>query len=224
MDLHGGKYTITTAVSDQRPVARVVERHHVQQPVDGRGGPSVELLKEVIHLEGEAALSIVRKRLAAVPSTRGALVLTHGFGQNRYAWHIPGRSFVNHLAGAGFDVFNLDLRGHGRSRALGSRAAGALDGYIHHDVPVAIDAARVLSGHERAFLLGHSLGGLVGYAAAGDLGERLAGLVTLGAPYLFGRGNRVMLELARGVISAKMWAERSAPTGKTHARTPITPQ
>lgn len=208
--LHGGRYTITTPVTDQRPSARVVERHVVHQPVDGHDGPRVALLKEVVHLDGDAALSIIRKRRAEDGPTRGALLLSHGFGQNRYAWHLPGRSFVNFLAGAGWDVFNLDLRGHGRSRALGSLPANELDGYIHHDLPAAIDAARLLSGHARAFFLGHSLGGLVGYAAASRLTDRVRGIVTIGAPYDFGRGNRVLLELARGLVLATGWAERSA--------------
>jgi len=57
-----------------------------------------------------------------------------------------------------------------------------------------------VSGEARAFLLGHSLGGLVGYAAASTLGPRAAGIVTLGSPYAFGRGNRILLELTRGLV------------------------
>jgi polyhydroxyalkanoate synthase subunit PhaC len=170
----------------------------------------VSLLKEIVHLDGEATLSIVRKRLAGDAPTRGALLLLHGFGQNRYAWHLSGRSFVNFLAGAGWDVFNLDLRGHGRSRARGSLPANALDVYIRSDLPDAVGAVRTLSGHARVSLLGHSLGGLVSYAAAATLTDELAGIVTLGAPYDFGRGNRALLEIVRGLTLATTWAERSA--------------
>jgi len=42
--------------------------------------------------------------------TLGALLLIHGFAQNRHGWNLKGRSFVNYLAEAGYDVFYLDLR------------------------------------------------------------------------------------------------------------------
>lgn len=186
----------------QAPRVSVADRHTVRQPVDGHGGEPVTLVKEVVHVEADAQLAMVRKHLPEGAPRLGALVLTHGFGQNRYAWHLPGRSFVNHLAAAGWDVFNLDLRGHGRSGALGSRPCAAIDEYIRHDLPAALDAALTVSGERRAFLLGHSLGGLVGYAAAPSLGERVAGLVTIGSPYAFGRGNRLLLALTRALVGA----------------------
>src|SRR4249920_3462141 len=71
----------------------------------------------------EVPLAMIRKR-RAVPGSDGTLapvLLVHGYGQNRYAWHLPARSFSNYLARAGFDVWNLELRGHGRSRHLGAR-------------------------------------------------------------------------------------------------------
>jgi len=182
------------------PRVSVTERHTVRQRVDGPDGSLVTFVKEIVHVEGDARLAMVRKRLPDEGPRLGALLLTHGFGQNRYAWHLPGRSFVNHLAAAGWDVFNLDLRGHGRSGALGSRPCAAIDDYIHHDLPAALDATLAVSGEASAFLLGHSLGGLVGYAAASTLGPRVKGIVTLGSPYAFGRGNRLLLELARGLV------------------------
>ena len=57
------------------------------------------------------------------------ILLVHGFGQNRYAWHLPARSFANHLATAGFDVYNLDLRGHGRSRHFGAARCRGIEDY-----------------------------------------------------------------------------------------------
>ncbi len=150
---------------------------------------------------------MVRKRREGVAEARGALVLVHGFGQNRYAWHLPGRSFVNHLAGVGWDVFNLDLRGHGRSRARGSTPSASLDAYIAEDLPMAVDAACALSGFTRSFVLGHSLGGVVACAAAPAMLPSLAGLVTLAAPWALGRGNRVLLELVRAANRAADWAD-----------------
>lgn len=145
-------------------------------------------------------LAMVRKRPADLP-TKGSLLLVHGYGQNRYAWHLPSRSFVNYLASLGYDVFNLDLRGHGRSRHLGAHPPKDLSEYVREDIPAAIDSVQRLSGHDRVFLVGHSLGGLICYAAAPGLGEAAAGVVTLGSPYHFTRGSRFLSALGTAMLT-----------------------
>jgi polyhydroxyalkanoate synthase len=137
----------------------------------------------------EVPLSMVRKRRANAVETRAPVLLIHGYGQNRYAWHLPARSFSNYLAQAGFDVFNLDLRGHGRSRHLGARRPSHITEFVREDVPAAVDEVRRLSGNRAVFLIGHSLGGLVSYAAAGPLDGAVAGVASLGSPYLFTQGS-----------------------------------
>ena len=117
------------------------------------------------------------------------MLLVHGFGQNRYAWHLPSRSLVNHLARAGFDVFNLDLRGHGRSRDLGARMPKGVADYIREDLPIAVEEVQRHTGNKPVFLVGHSLGGLVCYAAAPRLAGAVAGVASIGSPYHFTRGS-----------------------------------
>lgn len=147
-------------------------------------------VKELVVTGGHVPLAMVRKRLAANGGgTQAPILLVHGFGQNRYAWHLPARSFANYLAHAGYDVFNLDLRGHGRSRHFGARTPRSIDEYVSEDLPIAIE--EVLShSHGRApFLVGHSLGGLVSYAAAPKLAGAVAGIASIGSPYHFTRGS-----------------------------------
>jgi polyhydroxyalkanoate synthase len=163
--------------------------------------------KELCVVSGPIPLSMVRKRAFGAQETRGAVLLVHGFGQNRYTWHLPSRSFVNYLAGRGFDVFNLDLRGHGRSRALGAPRARSIADYVLHDLPAAIRAASAMSDNRRVFVVGHSLGGLVAYAGATLAHEHMAGLATLGSPYRFGSGSLSLSTLAlfvRAVASARL--------------------
>ena len=124
--------------------------------------------------------------------TKAAVLLIHGYGQNRYVWHLPSRSFVNYLAAEGFDVFNLDLRGHGRSRHLGAHPPSDLKEYVREDVPAAVECVKRLSGHSDVFLIGHSLGGLISYAATPSIGADIRGIVTLGSPYHFTRGSRFL--------------------------------
>ena len=77
---------------------------------------------ELYHLPIErGALPLSRRRsVRFIGRTRGALLLVHGFSQNRFAWHIRDRSMANFLAEAGYDVFFLDLRGSRESRQLGA--------------------------------------------------------------------------------------------------------
>ncbi len=145
---------------------------------------------------GAHPLAMVRKRLANSATTRGAVLLVHGFGQNRYTWHTSRRSFVNYLAQQGFDVFNADLRGHGRSRRFGAPRPRVLDEYIRHDMPAFVDEVKKLSGHDQIFLVGHSMGGLIAYSAAATVvRDSVRGIVTIGSPYRFGAGSRVLTAL-----------------------------
>jgi pimeloyl-ACP methyl ester carboxylesterase len=141
----------------------------------------------------EIPLALVRKRHAATIGSPGGTIapvlLVHGYGQNRYAWHLPARSFSNYLARAGFDVFNLDLRGHGRSRHLGAHRPTHVADYVREDVPAAIEEVQRISGGRRVYYIGHSMGGLIGYAVAPTVDGALAGLTTLGSPYHFARGS-----------------------------------
>lgn len=167
----------------------ILHGRFIEQVIDR--GQRGTFRKEILVTPGKVPLSIVRKRWAAtLGETKPPVLLIHGFGQNRYAWHLPSRSLANHLARAGFDVYNLDLRGHGRSRALGgSKRSGKLFDYVAEDLPVALEEVQRHAGPRPVFLVGHSLGGLVSYAAAPQLGAAVAGIVSIGSPYHFTRGS-----------------------------------
>lgn len=173
--------------------------------------------KEIVVTGSRVPLAMVRKRAAAGDGgTRAPVLLVHGFGQNRYAWHLPARSFANHLATAGFDVFNLDLRGHGRSRHFGARRCGGVEDYVREDLPAAVEEVQALSGKRPVWVVGHSLGGLVGYASAPRLDGAVAGLVSIGSPYHFTRGS-----LTLGALSMLFQLLAIAPV--PNATLPIAP-
>jgi pimeloyl-ACP methyl ester carboxylesterase len=87
------------------------------------------------------------------------------------------------LAAQGFDVWNLELRGHGRSRSEEQLGAECFADYVD-------DVVRVSESlPDRSFWMGHSLGGTALYAAATRTDSR--GLVTIAAPYRFGRVNKL---------------------------------
>jgi alpha-beta hydrolase superfamily lysophospholipase len=159
----------------------------VEQTVDR--DRQARFFKELVVTSGKVPLAMVRKRALDVGGTRAPVLLVHGFGQNRYAWHLPSRSLANALAVAGYDVFNVDLRGHGRSRHLGARRPRGVDEYVTEDLPTAVEEVRLHSGGRPVWLLGHSLGGLVSYAAAPALDGAIAGIASIGSPYHFTRGS-----------------------------------
>lgn len=162
-----------------RTIEQTIDRHE-----------RATFVKELVVTGGSVPLAMVRKRLASNEGgTRAPVLLVHGFGQNRYAWHLPARSLANHLARSGFDVFNLDLRGHGRSRHFGARAPRHVDDYVTEDLPIALEEVQKLSGQRKVFLVGHSLGGLVSYAAAPRCEGAVAGVASIGSPYHFTRGS-----------------------------------
>ncbi len=168
---------------------------NVDQSIDLRERET--FVKEVVVTRGAVPLAMVRKRLARNGGgTKASVLLIHGFGQNRYAWHLPSRSMANYLAKVGFDVFNLDLRGHGRSRHFGSRRSKSVSDYVEEDLPNAVEEIHAIAGKRPVFLVGHSLGGLVSYAAAPGLDGAIAGVASFGSPYHFGRGSTSLTAIA----------------------------
>jgi polyhydroxyalkanoate synthase subunit PhaC len=172
--------------------------------------------KEIIVTGSRVPLAMVRKRAADVDGTRAPVLLVHGFGQNRYTWHLPARSFSNYLARAGFDVFNLDLRGHGRSRHFGAARCRGVEDYVREDVPAAVEEVQALSGGRPVWLVGHSLGGLVAYGSAPTLTGAIAGIASIGSPYHFTRGS-----LTLGAVS--LFFRGLAMTSLPNAPLPLAP-
>ncbi len=161
----------------------------------------VRVQKDIVMTPGEP-LGMVRKRLAesGPEGPRGTVLLLHGFAQNRYTWHTTKRSFSAFLAAEGYDVFTAEYRGHGRSRRYSATKPRTVDEYVQEDVPSLAREAMRLSGTDRIFLVGHSMGGMISYAAgATKLRDHVRGIVTIGSPYSFGLGNTLLRTGARAL-------------------------
>lgn len=148
------------------------------------------------------SLSVVRTRRA--DQAKAAVLLIHGFAQNCHAWDLPGRSFSQFLASQDFDVFNLELRGHGRSRDLGAPLPESFLDHVERDVPASLDLIQ-RAGHDRVFLIGHSLGGAISYAVASSWPARVRGVVTLSGVFRWGGAGRWLRRMIK-VVRSGAWA------------------
>jgi pimeloyl-ACP methyl ester carboxylesterase len=97
---------------------------------------------------------------------RPPVVLCHGISSNHRFWDLePGRSLADALWDAGFDVWNMDLRGHGDAERHpdGARQKGGwtVDDYGRVDLPAAFARVTAATGAERVSYVGHSMGGMV---------------------------------------------------------------
>lgn len=109
-----------------------------------------------------------------------AVVLCHGFVQNRLAFQSRARSLTAHLRALGLVVYAVELRGRD-----GGHAARGLVDYVELDAPAAV--ARAREDHREVAWVGHSMGGIIGTLLPPDVAALLHAVVAVGAPLLPGR-------------------------------------
>lgn len=118
---------------------------------------------------------------------RGAVLLIPGFSSNRACFDVgggqgKGSSFIEYLAYRGYDAYSLDLRGTRQAREMGCRSPAFLKEHVESDVPSAINLIKSI-GHEKVYLIGHSMGGAISCAVAGFIPQDIAGIVHLAGLY-----------------------------------------
>ncbi len=117
---------------------------------------------------------------------RTPVILSHGFLVNsRFLNMTMEQSLARYLAEEGFDVWNLSLRGSGRSLnpLRGGAKKWSLDDIIERDLGTVIRYVKKESKSSRVSWVGFELGGLLAY---GYLEKKhrwgISALVTIGAP------------------------------------------
>jgi pimeloyl-ACP methyl ester carboxylesterase len=111
----------------------------------------------------------------------------------------------NYLVSHGFETFNVELRGHGMSRANGCEYPTSFETYLFYDMPAVMKTVREITGGRKAFYYGHSLGGAISYCIGARYQDQLAGIVSIAGPFSMAEGNLTMKLLARaGVLMDKL--------------------
>lgn len=120
---------------------------------------------------GQDGLSIAYRAWSAVATPRGVLVIVPGFNSHSgyYGW------VGSKVAGGGFAVYAIDLRGRGKSD--GERYY--VDSFFDYadDVGGLVSLAITANPGLPVYLLGHSAGGVVACLYALDHQAQLAGLI-----------------------------------------------
>ena len=139
--------------------------------------------------EEKFELALVRLRIGKKAKRRSPVVLSHGLFVNSLFLNLDeDHSLGRYLAREGFDVWNLSLRGTGRSLnplKWGTKT-WTLDDIIDRDISAVIRYIRKETRRSRVFWVGYGMSGLLLY---GYLEKRrdsgLAALVTIGSPVTF---------------------------------------
>ena len=190
-----------TANDLAQPAAKTARREPTVDDVEFRA--LYRKTKYVVETADGWSLVVTRYRPTpqsfAQPLLGEAMLLVHGFSQNRHAW--TSGEFVKNLLFFGLDIHILELRGHGKSSIEFQRERAAkkghpppvdlewdwdIDSYFLYDVPAAVAGVKRITRSERIFDCGHSMGGILGYGYAG-IHDDFEGIVTIGAPADIGR-------------------------------------
>jgi acylglycerol lipase len=128
-------------------------------------------------IDGEAGAKLHARSWAPDGPAHSIAVIAHGLAEHcgRYG------ELVAHLVGAGYAVYSLDHRGHGRSS--GGRANIDRFEFVLADLQRLFETARREHPGAPATLVGHSMGGAVAFAYACRHQAELHALV-LSAPLL----------------------------------------
>jgi predicted alpha/beta hydrolase len=108
-------------------------------------------------------------RVPAEGPSRGIALLAHAMMVDRRSMDRPsGDGFASYLARAGWEVYLLDVRGHGASGPrVEEGGSWTYDDIVQRDLPAALSAVRKREGKEPVIVVGHSLCGHASPAAEG---------------------------------------------------------
>jgi len=132
-------------------------------------------------------LGLYRYHATGTPARPFPVVMGHGLCGSRYIFDChPDYSLARHLAGRGYDVWLVDLRGRNQSWPEGGpdRALQwSFDDFVAFDLPAAVATACEISGASEAFWLGTEMSGLAFYASViARTTAQLRGGITMGSP------------------------------------------
>ncbi len=167
---------------------------------------TVTFYKHIHEVTTEDGMNLIMtQKIPKGKKVKAPLMMVHGLGQNRFSWTLSRRSMENYFVDEGFTTFNVELRGHGLSRANGSDYPTSFETYLKYDIPALISAVKEISGNSKIFYMGHSLGGAISYCVGSRFQKDLAGIISVAGPYNMAEGNPFLKVLTKvGAMAFKI--------------------
>lgn len=117
------------------------------------------------------------------------LIFIHSEGFNRNFWTVAGeRSIIHFFSRYGFDIWLLDLRGHGDSTKPewynDEDWDWTFDDYVHKDIPAAISFVQGQTRSRQVTLVGHGVGAMAiyGYLELENFFDEVANVILFSPP------------------------------------------
>jgi len=152
-------------------------------------GETAQLEGETVRFATEDGVELEADLYAAADPNAPVVILLHTHRQDRTTWAV----LLPDLVGAGFNVLNLDLRGHGGSKRKGEATIDADDVPVFLTTGLLVDSAKDLVSSllflrergiqtDRMSLIGDTYGAMVAFLAAGVAPSHVRSLVLLSSP------------------------------------------
>ena len=156
----------------------------------------------------------IEPEFIAIPTSDGAracaqhfphpghpVILVHGISSNHHFWNLnPQYSLALYLQKKGYEVYNIDLRGHGHAthdpQGKKQDQGWSVDDY-GTDIHAVVQHIQKTKPHQKPFYVGHSLGGLafISYMATHGT-DSVQGAIIVASPFDF-RHPEPLLKLAK---------------------------
>ena len=135
-----------------------------------------------------------------LPTNGYPIILAHGISSNHHFWNLtPEYSLALYLQSKGFDVYNIDFRGHGYAThdPQGKKQIQGwnVDSY-GIDIAAVVAYIHTKKPEQKPFYIGHSLGGLAFISYLAHYGSsNVEGAVIVASPFDF-RHKEPLLKIA----------------------------
>ena len=154
------------------------------------------------------------------------ILLAHGISSNHRFWDLNETLSVSrYLHRQGYDVWNLDFRGHGLANTTSQRQkrqGWTIDTYGEYDLSAAIDHIHRTRNQPVGFI-GHSLSGMAMAVYLSIHGQqKLSGLIIVASPMDFGHPDPIWF-LAKTGARISFWGINTAWLAKLISYIPKTP-
>jgi pimeloyl-ACP methyl ester carboxylesterase len=172
------------------------------------------MLSEVLHARTSDGWSLAVHHLPGKGERRRwPVLMVHGLGANRLHFDLDDRYSVARAARMrGFDVYVLELRGVGMSKAPeGWRGAWGFNDFADRDLPAAVDLVLRHSKREQLHAFGHSMGGMLFYRYAVTRPGTLRSITAVASPLAceleLGPVERRLIQLVLRLVPNEMSAK-----------------